>query len=73
MKEEIINRATINYKLNIVYNYHLPHEYIQTTKEGDLLRRAIIYAINEVIKEWCINGYDVEPYCKGESYGMYWN
>lgn len=70
MKEEIANRAT-EYKFHEVYTCYLPHDNIY--KGEDPLQRAIIKAINEVIEEWYINDYDVEPFQTGDCYGVYWN
>lgn len=74
MKEEIANRATTEYKFHEVYSCRLPYDDVYNAEEGDTLRRIIIYAINEVIEEWRINDYDVEPYShNGDYYGVYWN
>lgn len=75
MKEEIVNRATTEYKFHEVYSCLLPCNNVYSVEEGDILRRIIISAINEVIEEWRINGYDVEPYCSNgdDYYGVYWN
>lgn len=72
MKEEIANRATTKHKSHEVYAFHLPHDDIYK-KAADLLQRAIIKAINEVIEEWHINDYDVAPFCKDDCYGVYWS
>ena len=74
MKEEIANRATTEYKFHEVYSCHLPYDDVDNAGEGDILRRIVTYAINEVIEEWRINGYDVEPFSHaGDFYGVYWN
>lgn len=72
MKEEITNRATTEYKNHEVYAFHLPHDDIYK-KAADILQRAIMKAINEVIEEWYINDYDVAPFRKGDYYGVYWS
>ena len=72
MKEEIANRATTECKSHEVYAFHLPHDDIYK-KAADLLQRAIMKAINEVIEEWYINDYDVAPFRKGDYYGVYWS
>ena len=72
MKKEIANRASTECKNHEVYSFHLPHDDIYKKAE-DILQRAIMKAINEVIEEWYINDYDVAPFRKGNYYGVYWS
>lgn len=72
MKEEIANRATNKCKNHEVYACYLPHDNIYK-EAADLLQRAIMKAINEVIEEWHINDYDVASFRKGDYYGVYWS